>query len=492
MPKVTIIGGGLAGMTSALRLLEQGFEVTLYEGRERLGGEAGSNTVEGRYEDHGYHIFPMYYLNTWKIIDELGIRNNFVPIPNFNQLKAGEYPHIETLVNFASASTFWKNLTSGFEPFSSMFIFYYTMLDLMSRRDGTKFTLDEVSVEGFIYARFYKDSASDILLREMLLKAASAAPDNLSAMTLKRILSLWVKYPVPSYYIPANSLQQSFISPLEQRLRDKGCQIHFNHWLEKIHVSDGKVSRLSLVDKINNQPVEVEIDRLIMAIPLSDWTPLFDDALYQTAQGLFNIDYLAAEPMAALSIYCRSKIDGMPKEHISLYEAKYALSCIDVSQTWPGLPNTVLNVIVSDFTALKELTKDAILKAVLTEMRRFIPALTDDNIEEIYLQTHIQEPLAMNYVGSWIYRPDPNKASQLPNLYVAGTFTQTWVNLVTMEGAVESGVRAAEALRRDAGVGSPIEILEGDLYPRWLMVIARILAFPLVLIAKFFSLIRGN
>src|SRR4051812_40980439 len=38
MPEVTIVGGGIAGLTSALRLLERGFEVTLIEQDPFLGG----------------------------------------------------------------------------------------------------------------------------------------------------------------------------------------------------------------------------------------------------------------------------------------------------------------------------------------------------------------------------------------------------------------------------------------------------------------------
>lgn len=43
MAHVTIVGGGLAGMVAALRLLERGCAVSLYESSHRLGGKAGAN-----------------------------------------------------------------------------------------------------------------------------------------------------------------------------------------------------------------------------------------------------------------------------------------------------------------------------------------------------------------------------------------------------------------------------------------------------------------
>ena len=39
---VVVVGGGLAGMVAALRLLERGCAVDIYEASERLGGKAGT------------------------------------------------------------------------------------------------------------------------------------------------------------------------------------------------------------------------------------------------------------------------------------------------------------------------------------------------------------------------------------------------------------------------------------------------------------------
>src|SRR5262245_13213900 len=38
-PAVTVIGAGLAGMTAALRLLEVGFDVTVFEAEDHEGGK---------------------------------------------------------------------------------------------------------------------------------------------------------------------------------------------------------------------------------------------------------------------------------------------------------------------------------------------------------------------------------------------------------------------------------------------------------------------
>lgn len=55
-PSVVVLGGGLAGIASALTLAEHGFEeITILERGPRVGGLAGSFEREGRFYPLGYH-----------------------------------------------------------------------------------------------------------------------------------------------------------------------------------------------------------------------------------------------------------------------------------------------------------------------------------------------------------------------------------------------------------------------------------------------------
>ncbi len=58
MPEVIIVGSGLAGMSAATRLMEQGFDIALYEQNNFLGGKLGAYRVSGKSDphEHCYHM----------------------------------------------------------------------------------------------------------------------------------------------------------------------------------------------------------------------------------------------------------------------------------------------------------------------------------------------------------------------------------------------------------------------------------------------------
>src|SRR5947207_12039340 len=54
--RVTVVGGGLAGLAAAVELADAGADVTLYESRARLGGATFSFERNGLWLDNGQHV----------------------------------------------------------------------------------------------------------------------------------------------------------------------------------------------------------------------------------------------------------------------------------------------------------------------------------------------------------------------------------------------------------------------------------------------------
>ena len=67
--RVLVLGGGVAGMSAAHELSERGFDVTVVETRDAVGGKARSFPFPGTGDDgrpplpgeHGFRFFPGFY-----------------------------------------------------------------------------------------------------------------------------------------------------------------------------------------------------------------------------------------------------------------------------------------------------------------------------------------------------------------------------------------------------------------------------------------------
>ncbi len=74
--KVAVVGGGLAGLTAALDLVDAGVEVTLYEARPTLGGAV--QTLPARSgdpeppPDNGQHIALGCFVEYLRLLDRIG------------------------------------------------------------------------------------------------------------------------------------------------------------------------------------------------------------------------------------------------------------------------------------------------------------------------------------------------------------------------------------------------------------------------------------
>jgi hypothetical protein len=189
--------------------------------------------------------------------------------------------------------------------------------------------------------------------------------------------------------------------------------------------------------------------------------------------------------MISLDLYFKKRIPGLTKTITLLLESKYTLSLLDTSQVWTdqAAAGTALNVISSNADLIVDYPDKDILELVLKELQRFLDfdrADVDDG--RCNIQTNVGEELFVNQVGSWASRP--KAICDIPNLFLAGDFCQSFVDVVTVEGAVVSGLLAAEALRRRRGIGTAIDIVKPNSYPAILPAVLAAALRPAALAAK--------
>ena len=95
-PRVTVAGGGLAGLTAALRLAERGYRVKLYEQKSVLGGDLASRPAADGVELDVYpHMYLSWYDNFWRLLGDVtgdDRAERFLPFSSVKQLRRGEFP----------------------------------------------------------------------------------------------------------------------------------------------------------------------------------------------------------------------------------------------------------------------------------------------------------------------------------------------------------------------------------------------------------------
>lgn len=73
MPNIAIIGGGMAGLSAAAKLTQQGKQVTLFEAGPVLGGRARGIDHKGHRLDNGQHILLGAYRETLALLKLVGV-----------------------------------------------------------------------------------------------------------------------------------------------------------------------------------------------------------------------------------------------------------------------------------------------------------------------------------------------------------------------------------------------------------------------------------
>jgi len=120
--KVSIIGGGIAGIASAISLIEKGYIVEIFESKKNLGGRAGSISSNDEFIDIGQHIFLDSYKNFIYILEKLDVMDKIKVNQNLN------IPIIENNKKFHIKSNF------KIFPFSILFaILGYKNINLTNR-----------------------------------------------------------------------------------------------------------------------------------------------------------------------------------------------------------------------------------------------------------------------------------------------------------------------------------------------------------------------
>jgi hypothetical protein len=496
-------------MVAALELRHRGLPVHLLEASARLGGKAGADKAKHNpsvYQDHGYHIFPAWYVNTRRLLRELGINRHLIDFDRVYYLKS-EPPNRPRwcALREPTPANVLPNIFSGLKPWYVTALAVYAGLDLATESLNETVLLDRTSANGYLRSRWYATEDVAIANHQFVLQASSIASYHLAAMTASKVLASYLKSPSPFLSVLDRDLQSGFIQPLEKAVREAGVTIEFDRPVKELLIQGERVTGLRFADK--TEFAAREDDFYILATPF-EVTYGFVDVRVVTAEEaveqavkeanperlldekrLSDLVHLVRAPMAAFHVYCKRKLDGIPREHVVLHGSRYELSFIDVSQTWAGHQGgSVLSGIASAYAPLGPLSEEAAKTELMRELLRYLPEI-EPEIDWIDLTPHLDAQLFLNTVGSFPYRP--RTKTRLKNLFVASDYCRTNVELTTMESAVESGLLTAGHLLRALGIQGATEPLPIPKFKRGLMRWLFYALTPLIFLVWLISLIAN-
>lgn len=537
MRKVAIVGAGIAGMSAALRLLERGFHVTLLEQDGFMGGMLRAcefpDESSGDRHEHSYHMLMNWYVNLWDVIDELDLRDKFTPSEAFYFMCKGQ-ALAPKMLNVGSPADFLRNVTSGAAPLPDLFLFMYSMIDLLSTPIHKDCFLDEYSVNGFMSSRAYSTERA-AKLQQKVWETVWAIPSyNASAKSYKSFLKYGNFAPTPQIWLFKEDKYHALIKPFEDKLKSFGKRFDFRplSYVTGLEVDGvGRVAGLNYakvdtspsidprgwhkpaVTAKSDQRLEIEGD-LILAVTPGALATLVQGPVFERDHRLGDVRKIHSEPMASVELHFKKGVwlKHIPKDVCVLMDAKYQMTFLDYSQLWPDQTSTFLYVTVSDCESLMSVPPEKRERAVdrgkekspgrlvldlthpttaieylleqLHETLPFDPA--DIDLERTRLQTNTGEELFANEVGSEHLRP--GTVTALSNLFLAGTFVKNYADVATIEGAVTSGLLAAEQVRKRAGVMPPIEVKTAGYHHESLFAMLKLAWAPYAYGAKLWSM----
>jgi phytoene dehydrogenase-like protein len=258
VPRVHIVGAGLAGLAAAVRLAQAGHLVTLYESSRHAGGRCRSfhDSVLDTMIDNGNHLLLSGNRSAMAYLDDIGARDTLSgpdeAIFPFFDLATGE----RWTVRPNRGPIPWWIFSPGRRPAGCAIAQFASVLRF-ARAGADDTVADLLGESGMLYARFWEPLA---------VAALNTPADRAAARPLWRVVRETFARGAGACLprVARDGLSASFVDPALARLAQLGAEIRFGHRLRAVTRRKGVVSHLEFSDSgVVVQPA----DNVIFALP---------------------------------------------------------------------------------------------------------------------------------------------------------------------------------------------------------------------------------
>ncbi|MGG5737401.1 flavin monoamine oxidase family protein [Bacillus cereus group sp. IBL03679] len=396
LPKIVILGGGLAGLTCAYRLKQAGYGATIYEASERVGGRC--HTHRGYFADdqiveRGGEFIDPGQLSIQQLATELGLQ--------LDNLTAAELPGTEPFYYFNGAPYSFAELLADFQQ-----VFHQIQTDaalagfptLYNHYTQRGFELDHMSIIDYIQAYVPGGMSSrfgkflDVSFNSFL----SSESSDTSALYLVYALSFGLIELGEELHVHGGNDQ--IPKRLQERLAD---QIVTETRL--IAIKEKENGRYTLTFQKKKDIFDIEADQVVIAIP---FTILRSSVEYNQA-GLQPLKVTAIQEMGMgtatkLHVQFRNRYWNTLGSNGATWSDTGYVSTIEASRAQPGISGILENFTGGNIGAGMNIgTPKERARQFLRQIEPVLPGGTNQWNEKVTRDYWLGNPFSLGSYSYW-------------------------------------------------------------------------------------------
>ncbi|MGI9071362.1 MAG: hydroxysqualene dehydroxylase HpnE [Bryobacteraceae bacterium] len=428
--EVAVVGGGLAGLATALAIGSSGHTVTVFEARPFLGGRATSyplNTADENSPtiDNCQHVLLRCCTNLIDFYKRLEVEDCIHFYPEFYWIEPG-----------GRVSTMRRGLLPAPLHFTESFarLHFLSAADKISIGQGLlavqrefrrRADLEHMSMLDWLREKRQTSGAIERFWRQVLVSAVNEELDRMAAVHGLQVFHLGFLSRADSYEVGIPNVPLAELYSDEAWAKYPQIKIVHRAVLQQVLVERNTVSNLI----VNGEPVVAE--SYVLALPFERVAALAPDLP-------IDLSRFTHSPITGIHLWFDRAITELP--HATLLDRT-------IQWMFNKHEGRHIQLVVSASRSMVEMKREDVIDLALRELKDFFPQAAEAQLERAHV---VKEVRATFSAAPNLEERRPFSATPIHNLFLAGDWTRSgWP--ATMEGAVRSGYLAAEAVLGSMG-----------------------------------------
>lgn len=478
--RVIIMGGGLAGLSTAKHIVDAGHVPILLEARSLLGGKVAAwRDEDGDVTETGLHVFFGAYPNAMTLFKELGIEDRLqwkdhamifaCPGSAKKEFSTFDFPELPAPLNAAVAILGNTSLLTWEEKIKlgiGLIPAYLFGQSYVEEQEG-------VTVKEWMRARGVPDRVTDEVFIAMAKALNFIDPDTLSMQCVLIALNRFLQETDGSKIAFLDgSPTERLCEPLKEYITRNGGIVRTDSPVQRIIVHPDGKHKDSIAGVLLKGNELLTADYYISAMPVDAIKKLTPDS-WRNMEYFQKIMGLKGVPVINIHIWFDRKLSTV--NNLIFSRSNLLSVYADMSETCKGYESKDKSMLEMVFAPAKGWigrSDEEILHATLEELEKLFPEeiAVDGSKAKVEKFTCVKTATSVYETLPGCEAMRPTQKSPIENFVMAGDFSKQKY-LASMEGAILSGQLAAKTVsemildREKNGYVGPPQLQERSFNP---------------------------